>query len=102
MLRSQAAPITVMIITAVIVILGLALISYITGILSSHRESQALMDFIVQVQSSTYMYVEQQMPSNTGGWIAYLGLLSFNPIEPVIRYYLLVLPSGLAVNFTVP
>ena len=88
-LKGQASPIVVMLLASVVVILGLGLIGYVVSLISSQQARTSLYDYLLSVQSSTYVYVESVWGSGST-YTVDIGVINIGG-EP-LRYELLVVP----------
>lgn len=89
--RGQATPITVMILTSIVIVIGLGLIAYVNSMLSSYRAISSSSNVVAQLSSSTLVYIEHHEVANATDSLVYLGIGDIT--GRVIRYYVLVLPS---------
>ncbi len=86
-MKAQASPIVVMIITSVVVILGLALISYVTSLISTQQARASLQAHVFEIQSNLVVYPEYVSPDLTR---IYIGVLTLQA-QP-LRLYILAVP----------
>ncbi len=98
MLRSQASPIVVMLLTSVIVILGLGLISYVVSLISSQQARMNLQSFVYNIQTTTILYPEK-VEVNGSIVDAYIGIINGRGV-PIAYRIMAVTPGYEAVLIT--
>ncbi len=84
----QASPITVVVLVAATVVIGLGVVSLVLGYLSQGRGEAAAVSYAVEVSGDTVVYLEGFSP---GEWCWYVGLRTIS--GEARRYALLLLSS---------
>ena len=93
--RSQAAPLTILIITSAVVVIGLGLIAYVNSLIGMYQEQALSATLLSRLTAATMAYVEHYYNETAGlryYLYAYTGIANIEGMQ--IRYYFLVIPAN--------
>ena len=92
--RSQAAPLTILIITSAVVVIGLGLIAYVNSLIGMYQQQALSATLLSRLTADTMAYVEHYYNETAGlryYLYTYLGIANIEGMQ--IRYYFLIIPS---------
>ncbi len=92
--RSQAAPLTVLILTSAVVVIGLGLIAYVNGLISVYQEQALSATLLSRLTAATMAYIEHYYNETVGlryYLYTYVGVANIEGMQ--IRYYFLIIPA---------